>query len=110
MDGDDGVLAIQLARQHRPYFAGLDVAGVLLEPAAEVVGHVLALSRPVHKDGEIVGLPAQRLGKRPFVLELAAALQDLLGGGLIFPEVGDGDLRLDVGQLALQAGFVKAPS
>jgi hypothetical protein len=53
---------------------------------------------------------AERLGQRTVVLESPPALLDLLGVRLVFPKIRYGDGRFDVGQFALEAGFVKAPS
>ena len=76
MNRDDRVLPIELAREHRPDLAGLDVAAVRLEAALEIGGDVLALARPVDEHAEIVALLAQRFGERAVVFEPTAALED----------------------------------
>jgi len=55
-------------------------------------------------------LLADGRGQRPIVFEPAPTLQNLLGRGLILPEVRRGGLGFDLGQFACQAGFVKDPS
>jgi hypothetical protein len=110
MDRDDRVLAIELAREHRADLGRLDVALVDVDAGLQIAQHVLALPRPIEEDRQVVGLLAQRLGQRAVVLDLAAALQDLLRVGLVLPEIRRRDGRLDLGQLALQPRFVKAPS
>jgi hypothetical protein len=110
MDRDNRVLPVHLAGEHRPDLGGLDVAFVGFKRLAEVGFDVLALTSPVDEDGEVVGLPAERPGQGPLVFEPPSALQDLLRGRLILPEVARGDLFLDFGQVALETSFVKAPS
>src|SRR5580700_10578905 len=110
MNRDDGVLAVEIARQRRPDLGGIEVARELAEATRQVGPDVLALTRPVDEDAEIVGLPPKRFRERAIGLEPPPALQDLLGVGLVLPEVGCGGLRLEFGQLAIESGFVKAPS
>ena len=88
MDGDDRVLLVELAGQHRPDLRGLNVARVSLQRGAEVGGHVLALLGPVDEHGQIVGLFAERLGEAALVFETASALQRLLRCRLVLPEIG----------------------
>ena len=88
----------------------MDVATVRLDAALEVDRDVLALFRPFDEYAQVVRLLAQGLGKRAVVFDALAALQDLLRVGLVFPEVGRGDAGLEIGKLALETGFVKAPS
>jgi hypothetical protein len=110
MDRENGVLAIQITRQHRPDLGGLHVARVRLETARQLVGDLLALPRPVEQDGQIVALLAQRLGQRLVTLEPPPFLEDLLRRALVLPEVRRGNAGFEVGQLALETGFVKDPS
>jgi len=104
------VYPIELAGQHRPDLCRLHVARVALERRSQLALDRLALLRPVEEHGQVVGLFANRGGQRAVALEPAPPLQDLLGRGLIFPEVGRGGLGFDVGQFAREAGFVKVPS
>jgi len=55
-------------------------------------------------------LTAQRGSQRPVFFEPATSLKNLLGAALVFPEIRCGGLRLEVAQLAIEAGFVKDPS
>jgi hypothetical protein len=110
MDRHDGVLSIELAREHRPDLAGLHVPRVRIEALGKVGRHVFALARPLDEYAEVISLAAERFGERSVVFELAPALKCLLCDLLIFPEVRGRNLCLDLGQFALQAGFVKAPS
>jgi hypothetical protein len=71
---DDRVLPIQLARQHRPDFAVLDVFAERVERAIEIGRDVLALSRPVDEHAEILSLAAERGREVAVVFEPAAAL------------------------------------
>ena len=100
MDRDDGVLAIELAGEHRANLAGLHVARKRLEAARQIGDDVLALPGPVEEHAEVVGLLPQRHGQRPVVFEPAPPLQHFLRGGLVLPEIGRGDLRFELGQLA----------
>ena len=56
VDRDDGVLSIEVAREHRPNLAALDVAVVGVERLLEIRRHVFALFRPVEQHREVVGL------------------------------------------------------
>jgi len=96
MDGHDRVLAIEVARQHRAHLGGLHVAAVRLERAAELGGDVLALLGPVGEDGDVVRLFAQRRREVAVAFDAATALQDLLRGGLVLPEVRRRSLRLQL--------------
>ena len=110
VNGDDGVLPVELAREHRADLAGLNVPAVRLEPTFEVRRHVFALARPIDQHPKVVTLFPQCFRKRPVVLETTAALLDALGVCLVFPEVRRGGFGFDVGQFPEKPGFVKAPS
>jgi hypothetical protein len=85
-------LGYALLRQERPPDAARTFASVLARKADYVPALVGAAAA------------ALRAGNGE------AALQHLLGVGLILPEVLGGNLRFELGQLALEAGFVKVPS
>jgi hypothetical protein len=110
MDRKNRVLAVEIARQHRANLGRLDVTRERLQAAGQLVPDLLALSRPVEQDGQIVPLLAQRFGQRLVILKPAPFLKDLLRRALVLPEIGRGNPRLELGQLALQPGFVKDPS
>ncbi len=92
---DDRVLAIVLAAEHLLGLAGVDLRGELVEPAGEVVGDRLARFGPFDEHGEVVGAAPQRFAEIAVLFEAAAALQQLLGGRLILPEVRIGDALFD---------------
>jgi hypothetical protein len=110
MDRDDRVLAIEVAGEHRPDFAGLYVGGVRAKAALEIAEHVLPLPGPVEQDHQIVGLAPERVGQAQVILDAAPALRGLLGQRLILPEIRRGGRRLDFAQFALQSRIVKVPS
>jgi hypothetical protein len=110
MDGDDRVLPVQLAGEHRPGFTGLHVLRVGVEAAIEIGRDVFPVARPADQHAEVVALAAERFGERAVVLEAAAPLEDLLRGRLVLPEVRAGELAFEIAELPRQAGFVKDPS
>ena len=63
----------------------------------------LARLSPFDEHGEIVAALLQRHHEIAVLLQTAAALKDLLGFGLIFPEIGRGGARLEAGQLVVRA-------
>jgi len=85
-----------LAAQHLLGLAGVDLCGEIVEGAAEIVRDRLAGLGPLGEDREIVEPRAQRLAQIAILFEPAAALQQLLRGGLILPEVGGADALLDL--------------
>jgi hypothetical protein len=87
VDGDNGVLPVEFAGEHRADFGRIDVARELIEPAREVAGDILALLHPVDENREVVRLSAQGVRERLVAFEAATALQDGLGFLLVFPEV-----------------------
>jgi hypothetical protein len=110
MNGDDRVLAVEFPAEHRADFGRLDVTAVGLDAPLEIGEDVFALLRPVDENLQVVRLPAERFGQGAIVLETAPALLCLLSVRGVLPEVGSRGGSLDLGQFALDAGFVKAPS
>jgi hypothetical protein len=110
MDGDDRVLGVELARKECPDLAGVDVGGECNQTGIDLGGDGLSLLRPIDKDGKVIGALAQRRGQRAILFEPPAALQDLLRGGLILPEVRIADAPLEARELVGQPRFVKVPS
>ena len=98
MNRDDGVLAIVLAAEHLLDLAGLHFLVERVERLRELGVDRLARLRPFDEHGEIVALLLERHDQIAILLEPAAALQDLLGFGLVFPEIGRGGARLEAGQ------------
>jgi hypothetical protein len=99
-----------LAAEHLLDLAGVDLGRERIEAPFDVALDLLALLEPLHEHGEVVGPAAQRLDEREVLLEPAAALEDLLGLGLILPEVGRRDFQLEALELVGGAGGLKDSS
>ena len=97
MDGDDGVAAIVLAAEHLLDLAGLHFLIERLERLAELGVDRLARFGPLDEHGEVVALLLERHDQVAILLEPPAALLDLLGFGLVFPEIGRGGARVEAG-------------
>jgi hypothetical protein len=110
VDRDDRVLLVEVAREHRANLGDLDVARVGAEGTRQIVGDVLALQRPFEQDLDVIGVLAQRNRQVAVAFEATPPLQRLLRVGLVLPEIWCGALGFELGQLTVQAGFVKAPS
>ena len=65
---------------------------------------------PLHQYGEIVAFLFERHDQFAILLEPPPALENLLGFGLVFPEIGRGGARLETGQLLIGAGGLKDSS
>jgi hypothetical protein len=110
MDGHDGVFSIVRAAEHFFDFGRFDGGLELVQTTHEVAGHILALTCPLDEDAKILGAALQRLTRGGVFLDPAPALQDLLGLGLVLPEIGLGDPLLDIGDLLRRVGGVKDTS
>jgi hypothetical protein len=110
MDRDDRVLAIVLAAEHLLGLAGLHFGGELVEPLRKIAEDVLARLQPLDEHDEVVGAALQRLAERDVRFERLAALQRLLRGGLVLPEIGIGGLLLYLRELVAGPGRVKDSS
>jgi hypothetical protein len=110
MDRDDRVLAIVLAAEHLLDFASLHFLIQSVERLRELDVDRLPRFRPLDEDAEIVAALAQRHDEVAVLLEPSAALQGLLGFGLVFPEIGRGGARLEAVQLVVRAGDFKDSS
>ena len=62
---------------------------------AEIVGHRLALLGPLGEHGQIVEPALQRFAEIAVFLEPPAALQQLLRGRLVLPEIRGADALFD---------------
>ena len=69
----------------------IDLAGEIVEGAAEILGDQLAGLNPLDEHVEIVELALQRVAELHVLLEPAAALEHFLRVGLILPEIRSGD-------------------
>jgi hypothetical protein len=107
MNRDDRVLPVVLAAEHLLGLARVDFPGEVVQALGEIVDDRFSRLRPFDQDAEIVGAPTQRVAQVLIVLEPAAALQQLLGGRLVLPEVRSRDAVFDAGELFGGAGGVK---
>jgi len=92
VDRENGVRAVVLAAEQRPRLQARNFFLELLQVAREVRADVLALFAQFEQDFD-VGLPAgERLVGLDDLLQPFARLEDFLGGSLVVPECGVGDL------------------
>jgi hypothetical protein len=84
-----------LAAEHLLDLAGLHFLIEPIEPLRELGIDGLAGLGPLDEHSQIVGLLGQRQDEVALLLEAAAALQDLLRFGLVFPEIGSGGARFE---------------
>jgi hypothetical protein len=110
MDRHDRVLAIVLAAEHLLDFAGLHFLVEAVERLRELAVDSFARLGPLDQHGEVVALLLERQHQIAILFEPAAALQDLLRFGLVFPEVGRGGARLEAVQFFVGAGDLKDSS
>jgi len=110
MDRDDGVLAIVLAAEHLLGLARFDFGGQLVEPLGEIGQDVFPRLDPFDEHGEIVGAALQRLPELQIAFNRLPALEDLLRGRLVLPEVGLGRLLLYLRELVGGSSGVKDSS
>jgi len=110
MDREDGVLAIVLAAEHLLDLAGLYFLIKRFECLGELGVNRLARLGPLDEHGEVVGSLPEREHQIAILFEAAAALQDSLRFGLVFPEIGRSGARLEAGQLVFGAGGFKDSS
>jgi hypothetical protein len=99
-----------LAAEHLLDLAGLNLLVERLERLRELRIDRLARFRPFDEHAQVVALLPQRHHQIAILLKPAAALQDLLGFGLIFPEIGRGGSRLEAVQFFVGTGRFKDSS
>ena len=97
MDREDGVLAIVLATEHFLDLAGLHFLIERIKGLAELSVDGFSSLRPFDEHRQIVALLFQRSNEIELLLQPATALQNLLGFGLVFPEIRRGGARLEAG-------------
>ena len=90
--------------------AGVHFGRQLVERPAQFIGHRLARFRPLDEHLQVLAAASQRLAESAVLLEAAAALQQLLGACLIFPEIRRGDAFFYLGEFLFGAGGVKDSS
>jgi len=98
------------AAEHLLDFALLHLGVEPVETAGQIVGHGLALVRPLEQHGQVVGAPPERLAQLVVLLQAPPALQRLLRRSLVLPEVGCRRLLVQAGELDGQIGVVKDSS
>jgi hypothetical protein len=84
-----------LAAEHLLDLAGLHFLIEAIEPLRELGVDRLARLGPLDEHRQVVRLFGERYDEVTLLLEAAAALQDLLRFGLIFPEIGSGGARFE---------------
>jgi hypothetical protein len=104
---DDGVEPVVFAAQHTLGLRHFDLRLERPEPRLQVGGDVFAALGPLDEHAEIVLLFLERVRQVDVVLQAAAALQGLLGLGLILPEVRLGYTVFEAGNLLTQVGCLK---
>jgi hypothetical protein len=86
------------AAEHLLGFPGFDAFGQFVEGAGEVVANRLPRFDPLGEHAEIVEPLLQGPGELQILFETAAALEEFLRTGLVFPEVRSGNAFLDAGE------------
>jgi len=99
-----------LAAEHFLDLARLHFQVEAFERLRELGVDRFARLRPFEKDREVVALFLEGQDEIAILLEPAAALQDFLRFGLIFPEVWRGGARLEAVQFFVGAGDLKDSS
>jgi hypothetical protein len=99
-----------LAAEHLFDLAGLDFLVEGVERLKELRVDRLPRLRPLDEDAEIVALLLEREHQIAILLEPAPALPDLLGFGLVFPEVVGGRERVELAYFFAGAGGLKDSS
>jgi hypothetical protein len=110
MDGDDRVPAVVRATEHLLDLGRLDFLVERVERLCEFRVDAFARPGPLDEDPEIVAFAPKGLNQIAILFQPFAALEDLLGLGLVVPETGRGGARLEAGQLVLWAGGFKDSS
>jgi hypothetical protein len=96
-----------LAAQHLLELGALHDLLQLVERGLQVLLHVLSRLQPFHQHARVVLAAAQALEQVEVGLQALAALEQLLGRGLVRPEVGGRHALVDAGQLGAELGVLK---
>ena len=110
MDGQDGVGAIVLAREHFLGLGGVDFGLEFAQAAFEIGGHVFPAFGPFDEHAQIGAAARERITQLDVFAQAAAALQGFLRLGLVLPEVGGGDAGFENGEFVRVRGPVKDSS
>jgi hypothetical protein len=108
VDRDDGVLAIVLAAEHLLDLAGLDERARGRRGRGEVVGST-GSPASAHSTSTARSSSARSDSLSAILFEPAAALQHLLRGGLVLPEIGSATALDRVSSSAGRAASKIAP-
>jgi hypothetical protein len=84
--------------EHLLDLAGLHLLVECFERLRELAVHRFTGLGPFHENGQVVAALPEGCNEVEILLDAPAALQNLLGFRLIFPEVWRGGARLDAGQ------------
>jgi hypothetical protein len=96
-----------LAAEHLFDLAALDLLIERVDGLREFSVDRFAGLRPLGQYGEVVALAAERGDQIAILLQTAAALEDFLRFGLVFPEIGRGGARLETRQFFFGTGGFK---
>jgi hypothetical protein len=99
-----------LPAEHLLDLTGFDLDVERVERLLEVGHHVLAGLRPLDQDREVVDAPGQRIAEIDVFADPLAPPQRGLGVGLVVPEVGRGNPRLEPAQFLVESSGVKDSS
>jgi hypothetical protein len=99
-----------LAAEHLLDLARVDLGGEARQPLLELVADRFPALGPFDQDGKIVRAALERQAEVPILFEATAPLEELLRGGLVFPEVWLADLCLYGSELGFELGGVKDSS
>jgi len=76
-----------LAAEHLLRLGRFDFPGESIDAAGQIGEDVLAFGSPLREDRQVVLALSKTVDQVAFLFQAAAALQDLLRFGLVFPEV-----------------------
>jgi hypothetical protein len=99
-----------LAAEHLFRLGRFDLDLELVERTREIGRDVFARARPLDENRQVLPATLQRIAQLAVFLEPPLALEDLLGLGLVVPEVRGGNALLDLLDLLLRMRRVKDTS
>jgi hypothetical protein len=97
MNCDNGIRAVMVTAEHLLNLAAVDEARELVDPLRHVGQDVFTLACPIDEDRQVVGFGFQGIDELDFLLDAAAALENLLSFGLVAPEIRGRGARFDAG-------------
>jgi hypothetical protein len=99
-----------LTGEHFIRLSGVDHRLELRETSEQIVVNIFTGLGPLDKHTQVIGALAQRLQKRPVLVETLTTLHDALGLCLVLPERRISDARFEFGQLSIELCFLKDAS